>query len=62
MNVGIYLITDVIVSSVDRRFPLPNETLLKGKQAQMQLELYYKWLGKARHQMWIGLATFAWTT
>jgi len=28
----------------------------------MQLELYYEWLGQARHQMWVGLATFARTT
>jgi len=28
----------------------------------MQLQLYYEWLGQARHQMWVGLATFAWTT
>jgi len=33
--------------------------LLKGMQAGMQLELYYEWLGQARHQMWLGFATFA---
>jgi len=55
MNVRIYLITDAIVSIVDTRICLPTETLLKGMQAGMQLELYYE----ARHQMWVGLATFA---
>jgi len=28
----------------------------------MQLALLYEWLGQARHQMWVGLATFARTT
>ena len=27
-----------------------------------QLQLYYEWWGQARHQMWVGLATFARTT
>jgi len=43
MNIGIYLITDAIVSIVDERLRLPAETLLKG----MQLEHYYEWLGHA---------------
>jgi len=47
MNVRLYLITDSFVSLVDTRIRLSTETLLKG----MQLELYYKCLGKARHQI-----------
>jgi len=64
MNVTcrIYLITDAIVSIVETRLRLPNETLLKGMQARMQLELYYEYLGQARYQMRLGLATFARTT
>jgi len=62
MNVRIYLITDAIVSIVDTRLRLPTETLLKGMQAGIQLELYYVWLGQAHYQMWVGLATFARTT
>ena len=30
--------------------------------AGMQLQLYYEWLGQARHQMWVGPATFSSTT
>jgi len=41
MNVRIYLITGAIVSIVDTRLRLPTETLLKGMQAGMPLELYY---------------------
>jgi len=41
--------TDVIVSVVDTRLRLPTEALLKGIQAGMQLEIYYEWLGQARH-------------
>jgi len=52
MNVRIYLITDAIVSIVGTRIRLPTETLLKGIQTGMQFELYYEWLGQARHQMW----------
>ena len=59
MNGKIYLTTDAIVSIVDRRLRLPTETLLKGMQAGAQVELYYEWLGQARHQMWVGNATFA---
>jgi len=62
MNVRIYLITDAIVSIADTRLRLPTETLLKGMQARIQLELYYEWSGHARHQMWVGLDTFASTT
>jgi len=62
MNVRIYLITDAIVSIVDTRIRLPIETLLEWMQAGMQLEIYYELLGQARHQMWVGLATFARTT
>ena len=62
MNIRIYLITDAIVSIADTRLRLPTETLLKGMQARIQLELYYEWLGHARHQMWVGLDTFARTT
>jgi len=53
-----------IVSVVNTRLHLPNEILLKGMQAGMHLELYYKLfgLGQAHHQMWLGLATFAKTT
>jgi len=46
MNVRICLNTDVIFSIVDTRLRLPTETLLKGMQAGMQLELYYEWLGQ----------------
>jgi len=42
MNVRIYLITDAIVSIADTRLRLPTETLLKGMQARIQLELYYE--------------------
>jgi len=28
----------------------------------MQLEFYYEYLGQARHQMWVRLATFAMAT
>jgi len=62
MNVRIYLFTDAIISIVDKRFRQPTETLLKGIQTGMQLEIYYEWLGQVRHQMWVGLATFTWTT
>jgi len=55
MNVNIHLITDVFISIVDTRLRLPTATLLKG----MQRELYYQLLGQARHQMWVGHATFA---
>jgi len=55
MNVRISLITDAIVSIVDTRLRLATEILLKG----MQLEFYYEYLGKARYQMWVNLATFA---
>jgi len=58
MNVRIYLITNAIVSIVDTRLRLPTETLLKG----MQLELYYEWLGQARQNMRVSIATFARTT
>jgi len=51
MNVRIHLIIDAIVSIVDTRLRLQTETLLKGKQAGMQLELYCEYLGQARHQM-----------
>jgi len=61
MNIRIYLITGAIISIADTRLHLPTETLLKGMQAGMQLE-YYEWLGQARHQIWVGLATFARTT
>ena len=54
----IFLITDAIVSIVDTRLRLPTEILLKG----MQLEFYYEYLGQARHQMWVSLATFAMAT
>ena len=47
---------------VDTRLRLPTETLLNEMQAWMQLELYDEWLVQARHQMWVGLATFARTT
>jgi len=40
INVRIYLITGAIVSIVDTRLRLPTQTLLKGMQAGMQLELY----------------------
>jgi len=46
MNVRIYL-TDAIVSIVDRSLRLPTETLLKGMQAGMQLELRYEWFDQA---------------
>jgi len=62
LNVRIYLISDAIVSVVHTRHRLPTEALLKGMQAGMQLELYYEWLGQDRHQMWMGLDTFARTT
>jgi len=62
LNVRIDLTTDAIFSIVDTRLRLPTETLLKGMQAGMQLELYYEWLGQARHQMKVGFATFATTT
>jgi len=62
MNVRIYLITDAIVSIADTRRRLQTETLLKGMQAWIQLELYSEWLGQARHQMWGGFATFSRTT
>jgi len=62
MNVRIYLITDAIVSIIDTRIRLPTETLLRGMQAGMQLELYYEWLGQAHHQMRVGLTAFARTT
>ena len=55
----IFLITDAIVSIVDTRLRLSTEILLKGMQARMQLEFYYEYLGQARHQMWVSLATFA---
>jgi len=57
MNVRIYLIPVAIVSIVDTRLHLPTETLLKGIQEGIQLELYYEWLGQARHQMLVGFAT-----
>jgi len=56
------LITDAIVLIADTRLRLPTETLLIGMQAGMQLELYYEWLGQARDQKRVGLATFARTT
>jgi len=59
MDVRIYLIIDAIVSIVDTRLRLPTETLLKGMYARSQFELYYEWLSLARHQMWVGFATFA---
>jgi len=59
MNVTIYITTDAIFSIVDTRLRLATETLLKGMQAGIQLKLSYEWLGQARHQMWVGLATFA---
>ena len=62
MNVRIYLFTDAIVSIVATRLRLPTETLLKGMQVGMQLELYYGWLGQARHYLWMGFATFSRTT
>jgi len=46
----------------DLSLGLPTEALLKVKQAGMQLEFYYEWLGQAHHQVWVGLATFARTT
>jgi len=49
MNVRIYLISDAIVSIVDKRLRLPPEILLRGMQAGMQLEFYYEYLGQARH-------------
>jgi len=58
MNVRIYLINDPIVSCVDTSLRLSTEILLKG----MHLSLYYEWLGQTRHQMWVGLVTFARTT
>jgi len=57
-----YLTIGAIVSIVDTGLRLPTETLLKRVQAVMQLELYYEWLGQARQQMWVGLATFSRTT
>jgi len=59
MSATIYLITNAVVSIVDTRLRLPSETLLKGMQAKMQRELSYEWLRQARHQMCVGLATFA---
>jgi len=58
MNVRIYLITDVIVSIVDTRPLLPSETLERnvGRNATWTL---LRMVGMARHQMWVGLATFA---
>jgi len=50
--------TDTIVSIVHTRLRLPTETLLKGMQAGIQLELHYEWLGEARQDMWVGLASF----
>jgi len=51
IDVGIYLITDsdAIVSIVDMRLRLPTQTLLRGMQARMQLEIRYEQLGQARH-------------
>ena len=57
MNVRIYL-TDAIVSIVDRSLRLPTETLLKGMQAGMQLELRYEWFDQAPPPNVGGLATF----
>jgi len=54
-SVRIYLINDAIVSIVDTPLRLPSKILLTG----MQLHLCYEWLGQTRHQMWVGLATFA---
>jgi len=62
MNVRICLITDAIASIVDTRIRPPTETLLEGMQAGMQPEFCYEWLGQARHQVWVGLATFSRTT
>ena len=59
---GYILITDAIVSIVDTKLRLPTETLLKGMQAGMQLELYYEWLAQAHHQMLVGLPAFTRTT
>jgi len=47
MNIGTCLITDAIVSIIEKRLRLPTETLLK----EMQLEHYYEWLSQAHHQM-----------
>ena len=49
VETGMNVMTDVIVSIVDTRLRLPTEALLKGIQAGMQLEIYYEWLGQARH-------------
>jgi len=46
---------------VDTKLRLPSKTPLEGMQTGMQFELY-ECLGQARHQMWVGLATFARTT
>jgi len=54
MDVKIYIISDAIFSIVGTRLRLPTETLLKGMQAGMQLELYCEWLGQACHQIWVG--------
>ena len=43
------LIADAIISIVDTKLCLPTATLLKWMQAEIQLELHYEWLGKARH-------------
>jgi len=42
MNVKIHLITDAIAPIVDTRLRLSTEIFLKGMQAGLQLELYYK--------------------
>jgi len=44
----------LFISIADKRLRLPIETLLKGMQAGMQLELSYEWLGQAEQQMWVG--------
>ena len=61
MNIRIYLINDAIVSIVDTRLRLPTEIFLRGMQQEYNFN-YYEWLGQARHQMWVGLATVARTT
>jgi len=49
MNIRRDLITDAVVSIVDTRLRPPTETLLKGMQVGMQLELYCEWLGQVCH-------------
>ena len=57
VNFRICLITDAIISTVDTRLRLPDETLLKGMQVGMQLEPYYEWLGTV-----LQLTASPWTT